>query len=147
MYTIKTILANIKKDSIQKVVVGAIIIDGKRVLTLRRVPNDFMGGLVEIPSGTVDAGESIYAALRREVKEETGLSIESIDSYIDSFDYVSSSGKKTRQLNFLVSVTIQQVLLSSEHDLYQWLSSQELQSVGLPMSDETKSIIKEALEN
>jgi len=35
-------------------------------------------GLLEIPSGRIELGEDVYPALRREVKEECGLEIESI---------------------------------------------------------------------
>jgi len=35
-------------------------------------------GLLEIPGGRIEVGEDVYAALKREVKEECGLEIESI---------------------------------------------------------------------
>jgi 8-oxo-dGTP pyrophosphatase MutT (NUDIX family) len=35
-------------------------------------------GLLEIPGGRMEYGEDVYAALRREVKEECGLDIESV---------------------------------------------------------------------
>lgn len=93
------ILNNIEKDllkdGIEKVVVGAVIfLSQETPLLLRRTASDFMGGLVELPSGTVDKGETLIEALVREVKEETGLSVASIDSYIGYFDYLSGSGKK-----------------------------------------------------
>lgn len=60
-----TIYKNIESDNIQKVVVGAVIDMGKnKLLLLRRQKNDFMGGLVELPSGTVDTAESLEDALQ-----------------------------------------------------------------------------------
>ncbi|MEU5021804.1 NUDIX domain-containing protein [Streptomyces angustmyceticus] len=41
---------------------AAVVTDANRVLLVRRKPDDFMGGLWEVPSGHVDAGES-WAAL------------------------------------------------------------------------------------
>jgi len=35
-------------------------------------------GLLEIPGGRIEVGEDVYTALKREVKEECGLEIESI---------------------------------------------------------------------
>lgn len=35
-------------------------------------------GLLEIPGGRIEVGEDVYSALKREVKEECGLEIESI---------------------------------------------------------------------
>jgi len=36
-------------------------------------------GLLEIPGGRIEVGEDVYPALKREVKEECGLEIESIE--------------------------------------------------------------------
>ena len=47
-----------------------------------------MGGLVELPSGTVDQNESLTDALFREVKEEISLNITNVESSLGSFDYV-----------------------------------------------------------
>ena len=71
------ILDNSQKDGVRKLVVGAVIRKDNKFLLLERVPSDFMGGLVELPSGTVDASEDLLTALARETQEETGLSITS----------------------------------------------------------------------
>ena len=146
MINIKNIKKNLEKDAIQKIVVGAVILNKEKVLALQRIQDDFMGGLIEIPSGTVDEGEDIDEALKREVQEKTGLIIQSIDQYIGFFDYVSGSGKRTRQLNFLVSVEHQDILLSSEHDSYQWLSFEDVTSQKIDMSPETKDIVTKAFQ-
>jgi glycerol-1-phosphatase len=52
--------------------VGAVIFDGDRVLLQRRDDNGRWG----LPGGGVDAGESVVAAVVREVREETGLDVE-----------------------------------------------------------------------
>ncbi|MGY5134640.1 NUDIX hydrolase [Streptomyces nigrescens] len=64
-----------------------------------------MGGLWEIPSGHVAAGESILDAARRETLEETGLTVASVDRYLGHFDYENSRGTTTRQFNFAVTVS------------------------------------------
>jgi len=57
-------------------VVGkAIIRDGDRILLLRRSPDGWDAGLWELPGGKIEVGEELVAALEREVREETGLSI------------------------------------------------------------------------
>lgn len=58
-----------------QVAVGAFIFDGDRVLVIQRgkPPGE---GLWSIPGGRVDVGESIAAAIEREVREETSLAIE-----------------------------------------------------------------------
>lgn len=93
-------------EGIQKHVVGAYIMQDDKLLLLQRSPGeDFLPNLVELPSGGVDPGESLLDGLVREVWEETGLMIKSVDRYINAFDYTSGSGKKARQYNFAVTVT------------------------------------------
>ena len=142
---IKDLENGIKRDGIQKIVVGAVIRRGDAVLLLKRQADDFMGGLVELPSGTVDAGEDIIDALKREVREETGLEINDIDSFIGTFDYTSSSGKKTRQLNFLIYTSTKEIKLNvTEHTKSYWLDPQGSAFESLNISDKTQRIIKAA---
>lgn len=91
-----------------------------RVLLLRRPADDFMGGIYELPSGKVDPGEDLHTALVREVREETGLDITAVTAYLGSFDYLSGSGKTSRQLTFAVDVAATAPVVLTEHDEYRW---------------------------
>ncbi len=143
---LKTLENDIKRDGIQKIVVGAVIRRNGSVLLLKRQADDFMGGLVELPSGTVDAGEDIIDALKREVREETGLEINDIDSFVGTFDYTSGSGKKTRQLNFLAYTDIREIKLNpDEHAESYWLNPSDSTFESFNISDETRRIIKIAM--
>lgn len=132
---------SLQADGIQKVVVGAVILRDNKALLVRRTVKEFMGGLVELPSGGVDSGENILDALVREVKEETNLDVENIQAYIGSFDYASGSGKKTRQLNFTVSATGALRLNPEEHDEFFWLSPEDSEFNTLNISENTKEVI------
>ncbi|MEV0587377.1 NUDIX hydrolase [Nonomuraea sp. NPDC050310] len=55
--------------------VGAIVLDGDLILLVKRGRPPGLG-LWSLPGGRVEAGESDAEALRRELAEETGLSVE-----------------------------------------------------------------------
>jgi A/G-specific adenine glycosylase len=57
-----------------EVVVAVIEKDGK-VLLQERPPGGLLAGLWEFPGGKVEPGESLKAALRREIREELGVGI------------------------------------------------------------------------
>jgi 8-oxo-dGTP diphosphatase len=56
-----------------RVVVGAAILDGPRLLAARRVEPPELAGGWELPGGKVEPGESDEAALVRECREELGV--------------------------------------------------------------------------
>jgi 8-oxo-dGTP diphosphatase len=55
---------------------AAIIRDGKVLIVRRARPPAY--GVFTLPGGGVEAGETLHAAIVREVREETGLTIEPI---------------------------------------------------------------------
>ncbi|MGW1427120.1 NUDIX hydrolase [Streptomyces sp. NPDC002431] len=118
-------------DGVTKHVVGAVVPDGEgRVLLLHRSADDYLGGLWELPSGGVDAGESLTEALRREVAEETGLAVTGIGAYLGHFDYLSGSGRKTRQFNFVTATTQESdTIVLTEHDAHLWADRAEQERV------------------
>ena len=112
-----------KKDGIMKRIAGGIISnENNEILFLKRKSDDFMGGILELPSGNV---------------EETGLEINKIGIFINAFDYLSRSGKKSRQYNFEAIVKKSDNIFLTEHDEYRWLSYEEIQKSN-EVTDEVK---------
>src|SRR5215467_10211220 len=106
----------------QIVAVRAIVKQNDKVLLLRRSGgNPQFSGLFELPGGKVEFGQDPKAALQREVSEETGLEVltmqlSDVYSSLDTADYQ----KQYISLVFWVSVQGGHVTLSSEHDKYSW---------------------------
>ena len=136
--TIQKLICKADKDGIQKIVVRAVIKRRNKFLLLERAPNDFLGGLVVLPGGSISANEDILQALVREIKEESGLTTVSINNYLGFSDYISSSGKKTRQFVFTAKTKPGDVKLDSEHSRFFFLSPLDKSFSTLNISAETK---------
>lgn len=117
------------KDGIIKKVAGGIIVNkDEKILLLKRPLDDFMGGILELPSGNIEIGETIDQGLVREIKEETNLDTKEIGLFVNSFDYLSSSGKRSRQFNFEIKAENYENIFLTEHDGYVWLDYDEIAS-------------------
>ena len=140
------IVQQAKKDGIERFVVGAVIVNKGSILFVRRAQDDFMGGIYELPSGKVDHEESLTEALKREILEETNLTINNVIDLCDTFDYKSKSGIQTRQFNFIVSVgDIDTLKLDpKEHDLSEWIKFEDIESSNI-LDDMMKSIAQKAV--
>lgn len=73
-------------------VVAAIIRRNDRILITKRLGNVHLAGMWEFPGGKVEAGESLPAALEREIREELGIEISVAGKFITiEHDYPSKS--------------------------------------------------------
>ncbi|MEU0569471.1 NUDIX domain-containing protein [Nonomuraea sp. NPDC005983] len=122
------------QDGITKVVAGAVVHSGGRVLILRRsATDDFLPGIEELPSGGVEDGEGLLAALRRELAEEIGWTGPLVldVGFVTHFDYVSGSGRRARQFTFGLAHDGRPVTLSAEHASARWIVPQDVDDTDL----------------
>lgn len=75
-----------------------------------------------LPGGKINTGESWGTALKREIKEETGLLKFKIKEVID-IDSYSEPGKWHYVVTFLCSIKSENIRLSEEHDRFAWIDS------------------------
>ena len=141
---LQSLLREAAARGIERVVVAAIIRDGDKVLLLERSPEDYLGGMFELPSGEVETGETLDEALRREVAEETGFVLIGIDRYLGYFDYRSRGGRLTRQFNFAVTVQGTPVVTLTEHESFAWVRVEELAEY--PVSPEVGELLRQVFE-
>jgi 8-oxo-dGTP pyrophosphatase MutT (NUDIX family) len=95
---------------------------GAELLFLRRTGDDAWGGLWWMPGGAVDDGETPAKAALREVYEETGYRLGSLEDVGVVVDKVSSGGMCDVHL-FLAVAPEGDPSLNDEHDAWTWASA------------------------
>jgi ADP-ribose pyrophosphatase YjhB (NUDIX family) len=103
----------------QLAVSGAIFRDGK-VLLVRRARSPGRG-FYSLPGGRVEFGESLHAALHREVDEETAVRIEILG--LAGWREVlpgTSGGGHYLIMSFAARWMAREPVLNDEHDDFQW---------------------------
>jgi 8-oxo-dGTP diphosphatase len=81
--------------------VGGVVLDGERVLLVRRAHPPRQGEW-SLPGGKVELGESLVAAVRREVREETGLDVE-VGPLVEMFDRVHRDDRGAVRYHFVIA--------------------------------------------
>ena len=111
--------------------VSAAIFRDDNVLLVRRARSPAKG-FYSLPGGRVEFGESLHAALHREVDEETGLGIE-IAGLAGWREVLPSAGGGGHYLimSFAARWTANEVALNDEHDDFRWLPPDRLSDLKL----------------
>jgi 8-oxo-dGTP diphosphatase len=72
-----------------EVCVGAVVCRGDQILLVQRA-NPPQAGRWSLPGGRVELGETLVAAVMREIMEETGLVIE-VDRFLEAVERISDT--------------------------------------------------------
>jgi 8-oxo-dGTP diphosphatase len=128
-------------QGIEGIVVGGVISQNDKVLLLKRANSEFNEGIYELPSGKLQKGESIEMGIVRKVKAETDLDVSRINKQLPHFDYRSSEGVLTRQLNYEIKANeTSPIKLSLHHEGFTWAHAVEL--AAYPISKEVRSVVE-----
>ena len=102
--------------------VSAVIFREGKVLLVRRARSPGKG-FYSLPGGRVEYGESLHAALAREVDEETGLKIEilGLAGWREVLPGSSSTGGHYVIMSFAARWVDREPVLNEEHDDFKWL--------------------------
>jgi len=125
----------------QLAVSAAIFRDGK-VLLVRRARSP-ASGFYSLPGGRVEFGESLHAALHREVDEETGLTIEIVGlaGWREVLPQAAGAGHYLI-MSFAARWLAGEPVLNEEHDDFRWLAPQEI--AGLKLTGGLEEVIAAA---
>src|SRR5436309_15542011 len=82
------------------VAVGAVILDGDRVLLVKRGQEPLKGEW-SLPGGAVEIGETLQAALVREVREETCLDIE-VGPVVEVLDSIRRDADGRAEYHYII---------------------------------------------
>lgn len=111
-------------DSKTKVVVFAVSKD-KKVLLLKRTKNDRFPNMWEPPGGRKEVGENLLDAVKRELHEETHLSVDGELTYLGETNFsISGANKKVNAVFFTIQIDEQEIKLT-EHEKYGWFTVEE----------------------
>lgn len=111
--------------------VSAAIFRGGNLLLVRRARSPAKG-FYSLPGGRVEFGESLQAALHREVDEETGLNIEIVG--LAGWREVlpsASGGGHYLIMSFAARWTGKEVVLNDELDDFKWLAPDRIGALKL----------------
>ena len=108
-------------------VVGGVIVNSKhQILACKRASDQVMPGYWEFPGGKVDAGETQFEALLRELDEELGINIKKATA-IETIEH--DYGSMIVHITFFSCPFDIQELISSVHSECRWVSAPEAKSL------------------
>ena len=115
-------------------VCGAVIRRGSKILICGRAPGTKLAGYKEFPGGKAEPGETLWECLRREIREELGTEIYTLDTAYQAWVELPD---RVFHLYFIRSVIQDGAPEPSpqENQSMEWLETAELDSVNMLPAD------------
>jgi mutator protein MutT len=127
--------------------VGAVIVQGHRVLLIRRGQAPLLGEW-SLPGGVLECGETLREATVREVREETGLTVETGELLGVYERVIRSDDGRVRYhyvlIDFLCRAVAGELAAGTDASDVRWFGSEELDALNLPR--DTREVIAKGLQ-
>ena len=111
---------------------GVVVKDGKALIIKRG--HEPRKGEWSLPGGRVELGETLIEAVRREIREETGLEVE-VGALLEVFDRVHRVGDRVQYhfviLDYLCTCTGGTLCAGDDADDAAWVTGEELDTYGV----------------
>ena len=141
----KSLIRYIKEDTQKKFTDIIVICNGELLLLRRANYMKTFGGKWCFPGGHIDKGEKSETAILRELKEETGIVLDSVPKLWKTWEY---SNGDISDIYKVYLDTKPEVKISREHAQYKWvkIDVKELEKYKEKFAGESYSIIEEILD-
>ncbi len=110
--------------------VGAVVVHENRVLLVQRGSEPLKGHWT-LPGGMLEVGETLATGVAREVKEETGLEVETVE-LVEILDRIHPEGERIRYhyviADYLCRVTGGELRAASDAAAVRWVERAEWNS-------------------
>jgi 8-oxo-dGTP diphosphatase len=117
-----------KTQNIIVAVKGVILHQGRLLLVRRAVEDSAGAGSWECAGGKIEFGESLEAALEREIYEETGLAV-TTERILYATTLLTSPARQVVLITYLCRTSQHEVQLSEEHTDYRWCTTSEMKAL------------------
>lgn len=126
-----------------RISVRGVLKDKGKLLLLKRSARDkHMPKVWEFPGGKLEDGQTLMQSLKREIKEEAGISVSVIDDPVVLFETVKRGrydGFSYIQIVYPVKISGGKIKVGDEHDECGWFSEKEIMK--MKTKSGTKKII------
>jgi 8-oxo-dGTP diphosphatase len=127
--------------------VGALIIEGDRILLVERA-REPLKDWWSLPGGVVETGERLEEALRREVREETGLEVEII-CLVEIYERIMLDGAGAPEYHYVLMDYLCRPIggtlcAADDASKAEWIAEPEL--CDLRITEGTPAVIAKAFE-
>lgn len=145
-------MSNREYPDAPRVAVGAVVLHEDKVLLVLRGQPPALGQWA-IPGGKVELGETLTAAVEREVLEETGLRVRA-GEVVFSFDAIHRDAAGRVQYHYVILDLLaiaedpgQPLRPADDVRDARWFTLAEVNSTTLPISETTRSLLNSMMKD